>query len=99
MRMRIPVADLRKAERERPKKLDKRASERPAIPRGSSEAPSSIMAELDIRGQTVDESLARIDTFLDHHFGLPTTHVCIIHGHGTGALRDAVREHLGRSAT
>ena len=48
------------------------------------------LKSIDVRGTTVDESLDRLDAFLDHHYNSPTTHVRVIHGHGTGALRRAI---------
>lgn len=50
--------------------------------------------ELDLRGQTVDEALASLSRYLDAAFraGLPWARV--IHGKGTGALRQAVRAEL-----
>lgn len=49
---------------------------------------------LDLRGCTVDEALERLDHHLDAALraGLPWVH--IIHGKGTGALRQAVRRFL-----
>ncbi len=52
---------------------------------------------LDLRGHTQEEAIARIDAFLDHHYGSTTTHVRIIHGHGSGALKKAARDHLAQS--
>jgi DNA mismatch repair protein MutS2 len=50
--------------------------------------------ELDIHGLTVLEALMELDMFLDQAVicGLHT--VTIIHGRGTGALRNGVRDHL-----
>jgi DNA mismatch repair protein MutS2 len=50
--------------------------------------------ELDLRGQRVEEIEPRLDKYLDDAFlaGLPF--VRIVHGKGTGALRQAVRERL-----
>ncbi len=50
--------------------------------------------ELDLRGQRADEALASLDRYLDAAFlsGLPF--VRIIHGKGTGRLRQVVREAL-----
>jgi DNA mismatch repair protein MutS2 len=36
-------------------------------------------------------------TFLDRALGEGTPAVFLVHGHGTGALREAVREELARS--
>lgn len=55
---------------------------------------AALSLELDIRGQTVDEALPRIDKYLDDAIinALPTA--TIIHGKGTGALRQGVHEFL-----
>jgi len=53
---------------------------------------------LDLRGQRVEESLDAIDAFVDRllRVGEPVGYV--LHGHGTGALKLAVRAHLSASA-
>ena len=50
-----------------------------------------------MRGQTVDECRDRLDAFLDFCFSDGVKDVRVIHGLGTGALRDAIRAHLRRS--
>jgi DNA mismatch repair protein MutS2 len=52
---------------------------------------------LDLRGERVDEALAKIDRFLDESVTLNRDIVFIVHGHGTGALRSAIREHVKRN--
>ncbi|HUQ08054.1 MAG TPA: Smr/MutS family protein [Kofleriaceae bacterium] len=49
---------------------------------------------LDLRGQRVDEALSNIDRWLDEQLLLGHDAVFIVHGHGTGVLRSAVRERL-----
>jgi DNA mismatch repair protein MutS2 len=61
----------------------------------SMELPASPGMELDLRGQRADEALAKLDRFLDAAYLAGMPFVRIIHGKGTGALRQAVRSALG----
>ncbi len=49
---------------------------------------------LDLRGLRVDDAVTMTETFLDRLYGDSTSVGFIVHGVGTGALRDAVREYL-----
>jgi DNA mismatch repair protein MutS2 len=51
---------------------------------------------LHLLGRTVDEALPEIDRYLDRALREGWPSVRLIHGHGTGRLRRAVREHLRR---
>lgn len=50
--------------------------------------------ELDLRGQVTEEALLRLDQYLDQAFLARLPWVRIIHGKGSGALRQAVRQEL-----
>jgi DNA mismatch repair protein MutS2 len=50
--------------------------------------------ELHLRQLTLDEALPRLDKYLNDAFMAGLTTVSIIHGKGTGTLRNAVREQL-----
>ena len=70
---------------------------KPQIPNPRVEAAPSPGLELDIRGQTVEEALPELERYLDAAYlaGLPW--VRIIHGKGTGKLREGVRGFLRSS--
>jgi DNA mismatch repair protein MutS2 len=51
---------------------------------------------LDVRGKRVDETITDLDRFLDEALLTGRDAIFVLHGHGTGALRAAVREHVKR---
>ncbi len=53
---------------------------------------------LDVRGLRVEELLSEVDRFLDRLYAGGEPECAILHGHGTGALKQALREHLSASA-
>lgn len=52
---------------------------------------------IDLRGKYVDDALPDMEAFLDRLSLAQAPHAFIIHGHGTGALKTAVRSHLRNS--
>jgi len=52
---------------------------------------------LDLRGQSGDDALGAIEAYLDRAALAGESHVVIVHGHGTGALRKRVRAYLDQS--
>ncbi|MDY0060540.1 MAG: Smr/MutS family protein [Myxococcota bacterium] len=52
---------------------------------------------LDLRGLRVEEALGEIERFMDKGLAQRHPYVFLIHGHGTGALKVAVREYLESS--
>jgi DNA mismatch repair protein MutS2 len=52
---------------------------------------------LDLRGYRVEEALDEVESYLDKASLANLSPVYIIHGHGTGALKQAVREFLATS--
>jgi DNA mismatch repair protein MutS2 len=51
-------------------------------------------AEINLIGRTTDEAVDETDKFLDAAYLNSLSHVRIIHGHGTGALRRAISDFL-----
>jgi len=59
------------------------------------ERARTVASSLDLRGAKVEEALEVLDRYLDDASLAGLDQATIIHGMGTGALRDAVREHAG----
>ncbi len=57
-------------------------------------APRSVPSSLDLRGARVEEALESLDSYLDQAAVAAMSKVTVIHGHGSGALRDALRARL-----
>ena len=56
-----------------------------------------VSNELDLRGERVEEALDKLEAYLDKASLANLSPVYIIHGHGTGALKSAVRDFLSTS--
>ena len=54
----------------------------------------NVKMELNLIGKTVDEALGELDKYLDDAYLAHLPQVYIIHGKGTGTLRNAVQNHL-----
>jgi DNA mismatch repair protein MutS2 len=61
-------------------------------------AVRTSMNTLDLRGERVDVALDKVDAFLDRLLNAGETAGFVLHGHGTGALKSAVRAHLRASS-
>jgi DNA mismatch repair protein MutS2 len=59
---------------------------------------ASVSTELNLIGLTVDEAIAKLDKYLDDAYIAHLPSVRIVHGKGTGALRNAVHAHLKRQS-
>lgn len=90
---------------------DKRPDKKPAAPQRAVEGAAPLEGDeafddaialrtpewtVDLRGERVEEALGEVDRMLDRAVMANATGICVIHGMGTGALRDAVRQHLRR---
>lgn len=59
---------------------------------------ATIRPELNLIGKTVDEALPELDKYLDDAYLSHLPQVTIIHGRGTGALKNAVHAHLKKAS-
>ena len=84
--------------------LGRVSKEAPPAPPRQPSTPESVLGthamedkgklELDLRGKMVDQALPLLDKFLDDATLVNLPFVRIIHGKGTGALKEAIHKHL-----
>lgn len=81
--------------------FDKKLSQKPSLPNYQKETFTlkkyDIKNTLDLRGTRVEEALDELERYLDKASLVNLSPVYIIHGHGTGALKSAVREFVSSS--
>lgn len=59
-----------------------------------SESSSHVANQLDLRGKRYEEALSEVDQYLDSAILAGYPQVTIVHGKGTGALRQGITEYL-----
>jgi len=98
LKMRVPRGELAGARDEKPPSRFPAADRgRASLARASDAAPGVLEApalRVDVRGLRADEAVREVELFLDQAFRNGDPGVLVLHGHGTGALKQAVREYL-----
>lgn len=84
VRMSFPLSSLKPKEEEKVKGS------------GSSRQRSSFDTELNLRGLSVEEALIAVDDYIEEAKAVGATSLRLLHGKGTGTLRNALREALKR---
>jgi len=87
LRARVRVDQIVRVEKAAPIKLD-------AVPLPP--PPSIVSEQIEVRGQTLDEALPRVEQFLDLAFRAGAPRLRVVHGKGTGRMRQAVRDLLSK---
>ena len=64
------------------------------VPAGGRTNARTLDTTLDVRGNRADEAVAQVDRFVDESLLAGRDAIFVVHGHGTGALRTAIRSHL-----
>ena len=96
MRTKTNIKDLEILPEETVRALDKKANKNKiaAHRSGGMSKASSMSAEIKLLGLTVDEAIVELDKYLDDAYMSNLPSVRVVHGKGTGALRNAVGQHL-----
>jgi len=100
LKVRRPLGDLLPLRGRAPPapSLAKGRGERLEAAKGARAAPvQAPERRLDVRGLRVEELLREVERFLDRLYAEGEPDCVILHGHGTGALKQALREHLASS--
>jgi DNA mismatch repair protein MutS2 len=99
LKVRRPLEDLvALSGTARQARLGTSAAER--LARAEEARPDAVRLEerrLDVRGLRVEELLRALERFLDRLYAAGEPQALILHGHGTGALKQALREALAGS--
>lgn len=90
MKMKANISDIRIIE----EKKDKPSSKPRRTYGGESSKTMNLSPELDVRGETVDTACMMIDKFLDDAIMSSLSQVRIVHGKGTGMLRQGIHRYL-----
>jgi DNA mismatch repair protein MutS2 len=94
MRMRVAASNLERLSK-RKARAEAGATAYPQLvtlpPRDES---SALESQLDLRGWRVEDALSEVDSYLNDAAMSGLHSVRLLHGKGTGALRQAIREEL-----
>lgn len=66
----------------------------PAISSSITERKLNFSTEIDVRGERVNEALDKVQRYIDDAIMMSVPSVRIIHGKGTGALRDEIQKYV-----
>jgi DNA mismatch repair protein MutS2 len=104
LKIKVPVSDLEIIGYERPQKIHQNKQKQKEVTPGPRTKSGTIDVfvrtsanTLDLRGKRVEDALSSLDRFLDENLLNGVSPLMIIHGHGTGAMKSAVRDYLNNS--
>jgi DNA mismatch repair protein MutS2 len=89
MKSRVPISEIQRLDAQ-----TKKQTASSARVRELTEAREAILPEIDLRGRRVEEAVSAVDKFIDDAILAGWTELRIIHGKGTGALRQSINTFL-----
>ena len=96
LRVKVPLQEVESAP-----SSGRRAQPKVVVPAPSADGPVGVRTHsntLDLRGMRVEEALDAVTDFLDRCVMSNQASAFLLHGHGTGALKAAIRQFLPRCA-
>lgn len=92
-RMQVPRTGLERIEGATPSAASHRASPR-AVGRESETDIGGSTPEINVIGHRLEEAIGEVEKALDNALLSGAARFRVVHGHGTGRLRDGLRDHL-----
>lgn len=90
LKITVPVSSLRTAEENESEKIARAyISTKEFVSKAATISP-----EIDVRGMYADEAVSKVDKFLDDACVANLPQITIVHGKGTGALKNAIHQLL-----
>lgn len=97
LRSEVNVNDLELLEEETLQNRKEQLRERSGAGKLKMMKSLQVSSSINLIGKTVDEAIPLLDKYLDDAYLAKLHQITIIHGVGTGALRNAVQSHLKKS--
>lgn len=97
MRSEVDIKDLELLEEETLQVRKEKIRERSGTGKIKMSKALSVSTSINLIGKTVDEAIALLDKYLDDAYLARLHQVTIIHGVGTGALKNAVQAHCKKA--
>ena len=96
MRLNVALSELTKASRKQVRQQEQR-SQTPVWSKGDNtlrEHQLKFKTQIDVRGMRADEALQTIMYYIDDAIMMGVSSIRILHGTGTGALKQTIRQYL-----
>lgn len=93
LKSRIPISDLELIDE---RTVKEHTPEKTGAGKIKMSKSSTVSTSINLIGKTVDEAMPELDKYLDDAYLAHLNQVTIIHGRGTGALRNAVHRKLSK---
>ena len=89
MRMSVPISSLSKAKSE-----PKKTSDQPSVSKIAFEKAKNLHPEISLRGKRVEQAMFELEKYIDDAIAAGIQSVRIVHGKGTGVMREVVWKYL-----
>ncbi len=91
IKTRVNISDLRLVENKAPQK---KPVQRNNTSNFETRSTQRAETKVDLRGMTADEAILTLDRYIDTAYRLGINEFTVVHGKGTGVLRQAVQQYL-----